>query len=115
MSPMIFFFNDPRNAVEACYEARRLILEEMNHQEETSIPLRAFGMHIGKVLVVEGTDILFGDPINTSSKLGEDIGENMEINLSDTVYNLVKDTETTIAFTAKVKDLSHVHFNYYSC
>jgi len=115
MSHLIFFFDDPVKALEACIEARREIVEVLNANEEDMVPLKGFGLHIGKVLVVEGTDILFGDPINTSSKLGEDIAEDMEINITDTIYNIVKDRETDIQFTAKVKDLSGVHFNYYSC
>jgi len=115
MSSLIFFFNDAKNAVEACIEARRQILEDLNKKEETNIPLKGFGLHVGKVLVVDGTDVLFGDPINSSSKLGEDIAEGEEINLTDTIFNLVSAKEHNIGFTPKVKEISNVTFNYYSC
>jgi len=38
-----------------------------------------YGLHHGQMLFIEGTDIHWGDPVNTSSKLGQDIAESGEI------------------------------------
>jgi len=34
------------------------------------IHLTGYGMHTGEMLFIEGSDIHWGDPVNTSSKLG---------------------------------------------
>jgi len=115
MSPLIFFFDDPVKAVEGCIEARNIIVNEMNKDDKTSVPLKGFGVHIGLALHVPGTDILFGDPINVSSKLAEDIAEDMEINITGLVISRIKDIDLGVEFTPKTKETSGVTFNYFSC
>jgi len=40
----------------------------------------------GSLLYVKGTDIHWGDPVNTSSKLGQDIAKNGEFFVTENVY-----------------------------
>jgi class 3 adenylate cyclase len=49
-----------------------------------------YGIHYGECLNIDKTDILFGDPINTASKLGMDIAEEGEIYISTNIYDKVR-------------------------
>ena len=39
-------------------------------EEKNEIHVTGYGIHEGSLLFIEGTDIHWGDPVNTSSKLG---------------------------------------------
>ena len=43
------------------------------------------------MIFVEGTDIHWGDPVNTASKLGQDLATNGDLLVSQSVEELVKD------------------------
>ena len=47
----------------------------------------SFGVHQGNMIFVPGTDVHWGDPVNTSSKLGQDIAKNGEILITTPVKN----------------------------
>lgn len=47
--------------------------------------MTGYGLHHGQMLFIEGTDIHWGDPVNTSSKLGQDIATEGEILIMPTV------------------------------
>jgi hypothetical protein len=50
----------------------------------------SFGVHTGNMIFVPGTDVHWGDPVNTSSKLGQDIAKNGEILITTPVYKAVE-------------------------
>lgn len=54
------------------------------------IHLTGYGMHTGEMLFIEGSDIHWGDPVNTSSKLGQDIAEDGDVLIMPIVYEAVK-------------------------
>ena len=51
--------------------------------------LSGFGIHLGKMLFLSGTDVHWGDPVNTASKLGQDLASEGEILLSRPAYDVV--------------------------
>ena len=42
------------------------------------------------MIFVEGTDIHWGDPVNTASKLGQDLATNNDLLISSVVHGLSK-------------------------
>ena len=50
-----------------------------------SFGVSGFGMHTGKMLFFEGTDVHWGDPVNTSSKLGQDLARGGALLISTAV------------------------------
>jgi len=87
-----------------------------NQHDEDKIPLNGFGIHEGRMLVIHGTELVLGDCINISSKLSEDLGANESINLSDDVYEHIKDREEikSHSFEKKSSDISGLNIVYYS-
>ena len=51
--------------------------------------LSGFCIHLGKMLFLSGTDVHWGDPVNTASKLGQDLASEGEILLSRPAYDVV--------------------------
>jgi len=107
---MIFCFGDSANAVKACIDVRKTLGDSFG-----DIPFEAFGLHVGELLVINGTELLLGDCINTASKLGEDLGKDKFINVSDTVFEIVKDKEILSEHPPTFKDIDHsnVEFKFY--
>ncbi len=53
------------------------------------VPTVGFGIHIGSMLIVPGTDIHWGDPVNTASKLGQDAAARGDILITRAAHELV--------------------------
>lgn len=51
--------------------------------------IKGYGIHEGHVLFLPGTDVHWGDPVNTASKLGQDCTEGGNLIISDTAYKTV--------------------------
>eukprot|EP01130_Rhizamoeba_saxonica_P019220 TRINITY_DN9879_c0_g1_i1.p1 TRINITY_DN9879_c0_g1~~TRINITY_DN9879_c0_g1_i1.p1 ORF type:complete len:349 (+),score=102.42 TRINITY_DN9879_c0_g1_i1:489-1535(+) len=85
-----YIFDDPWDAIQACLITLDSIREyNRNQSEDNQIPLKGYGIHNGTMLLVPNSDIHWGDPVNTASKLGEDLAENGNIYISEYVYSLV--------------------------
>merc|ERR1719350_2758386 len=48
--------------------------------------VNGWGIHQGDVLLVPDTDVHWGDPVNTSSKIGQDLADIGEVLISNEVY-----------------------------
>jgi len=113
--PTLYIFSDPLDAFNACFHARTAIIEHNATVDELDrIPLKGFGVHMGDILVLPDTDIHWGDPVNTSSKLGEDIASGEVINLSEHVFNHIFSVNPpTTPYENKSEEISGNVINYY--
>lgn len=68
------------------------------------------------MIFVPGTDVHWGDPVNTSSKLGQDIAKNGEILITTPVYKAVERTSffKTAEFAPRKYTKSRVEFTCYA-
>merc|ERR1719210_1694957 len=58
-----------------------------------------WGIHQGEVLLVPHTDVHWGDPVNTASKIGQDLAGPGEVLISDAVYQgLPQDVKDALTF-----------------
>jgi len=115
MTNMIFFFQDPVIALKACIKAREVFRERNQMEGVTKFPFIGFGMHMGKILVVEGTELLIGDAINTASKLSEDLRVNESIHVSDEIFKEIKEHDEVKVLNMEKKDteISGLVLEYY--
>eukprot|EP00047_Mylnosiga_fluctuans_P006102 m.244827 g.244827 ORF g.244827 m.244827 type:complete len:813 (+) comp14542_c0_seq1:91-2529(+) len=101
IEPALILFDSPEDAVRAAIYARRLItVYNADHPREEHLPFDNIAVHAGTVLLVPGSDIHWGDPVNTASKLSEDIlAPNAQAPLlpSDEFYSTPR---TSMIFTA---------------
>jgi class 3 adenylate cyclase len=54
------------------------------------LPLTGIAVHAGHLLIVPGTNVHWGDPVNTASKLAEDIASQGEFLITEPVYRDVQ-------------------------
>jgi len=59
--------------------------------KNVNLQTTGFGMHAGKLLCLPHSYICFGDPINTASKIGEDVLEQGEIGVTQVCFDALKD------------------------
>ena len=57
-------------------------------------------MHSGELLLIKGTDVHWGDPVNTASKLGQDLAEGGQVLVSEPVHQEVLESEPEWAAAA---------------
>lgn len=74
LEPVLVFFDTAEQALRAALWFQALV-EEHNQDRppEEHLPLDNVAVHEGSVLLVPGSDIHWGDPVNTASKLSEDV------------------------------------------
>jgi len=109
----LFVFDEPVSAVRACVEMRREMAAEVARGTELRKCLRAtgYGVHNGDMVVVEGTDVHWGDPVNTASKLGQDIACEGSIIVSDTIEAAcAAELSPGVCFKPRTEKLSGVEF-----
>jgi hypothetical protein len=72
LEDVLWFFETPRAALEAALKITAKLKEyNKTHTALTErISITGFGIHKGEILYYAGTDVHWGDPVNTSSKLG---------------------------------------------
>ena len=112
----LYVFKNPADAVHAAVRLRSAVHDFNSSADEADVlVLRGCGIHMGNLLFVEGTDIHWGDPVNTSSKLGEDLAKDGDIFITSAVYDLVKDDARLAkqVFTARTLQTSKVEFHVY--
>ena len=69
------------------------------------------------MIFIEGTDIHWGDPVNTSSKLGQDLAKNGDFLVTSKVHDSIKDDPNIVgeySFEPKTLRRSGVDFLCYS-
>jgi len=86
---MLYLFSNPVDAILGVVACRSHMEQELQHAEAINKPamvVKGYGVHMGGLLTVPGTDVHWGDPVNTASKLGQDLADNGEIIISKEVY-----------------------------
>eukprot|EP00929_Paragymnodinium_shiwhaense_P048952 TRINITY_DN24707_c0_g3_i3.p1 TRINITY_DN24707_c0_g3~~TRINITY_DN24707_c0_g3_i3.p1 ORF type:complete len:925 (+),score=254.40 TRINITY_DN24707_c0_g3_i3:78-2852(+) len=77
---MLWLFKTPVDALLAVVEARRAVLDfNRAAAENDKITISGWGIHTGKLLFVDGSDVHWGDAVNTASKLGQDLAKTNDI------------------------------------
>jgi len=86
---VLYFFDDPVDAILAATKCRAAVdaLKERACKDDAQVFIKGFGVHTGELLVVEGTDVHWGDPVNTASKLGQDFASGAEIIISEATFD----------------------------
>ncbi len=86
-------FVKPENAVAAGIEFRAQIRAHnascKPNEPETYFKLNGIGMHAGALTLVPGTDVHWGDCVNTAAKLADDVCTAGQLMMTDTVYQLI--------------------------
>jgi len=82
LEDVLVTFDDPANALLAALACRQ-IATKGGPASGPKIMVQGYGIHFGEILFVPGTDIHWGDPVNTASKLGQDIAEDGQIIISE--------------------------------
>jgi class 3 adenylate cyclase len=71
------FFKRPEDAINASFDASAAVFELNNSFGLTEQIYLSIGIDYGRVLLIDEVDF-FGDPVNTASKLGEDLAVRSE-------------------------------------
>ena len=87
----LFIFYEPADAVMAALDARDVVAHynaqlTAEHAKD-ELDVHGWGIHDGTMIFVEGTDIHWGDPVNTASKLGQDLATNGDLLISSSVWH----------------------------
>ena len=117
LEDVLWIFDDPIKAVTATMKLKSEI-SKYNESKSSSeqIKISGYGIHTGQMIFIEGTDIHWGDPVNTSSKLGQDLAKNGDFLITPVVYNSVKENDEilkTLTFFEKTLKRSNVDFLCY--
>jgi hypothetical protein len=106
MEENFFVFDTPAPAVKSCIEIRDAVRAyNAAHDAVHHIILDGFGVHCSDMLIVPGTDIHWGDAVNTASKLGEDLAQNEELLISPEVMEKIRGDELLAGYTWETKVL----------
>jgi class 3 adenylate cyclase len=119
LEPELFVFHDACDAVLAVLDAKTAI-EHYNsnlpeEHKNDAINIHGWGIHHGTMIFVDGTDIHWGDPVNTASKLGQDLAQNGDLLISKSVEELIRDNpilsaEGGVQFESRMLKRSNVDF-----
>jgi class 3 adenylate cyclase len=112
LEDVLVTFDHPANALLAALACRR-IAAKGGPDSGPSIMVQGYGIHFGEILFVPGTDIHWGDPVNTASKLGQDEAEDGQIIISEVAQAAISE-DVRLApyeFVPRECTLSGVLFN----
>merc|ERR1711874_697204 len=80
LEEQLWIFPTPTDAVCGAVNARSAIQKyNLNVQDQDKFVVTGYGIQTGDLLILPGTDIHWGDPVNTSSKLGQDLARDGDI------------------------------------
>lgn len=68
---ILHVFDSPVNAILMAVAMQRAVPRPGPGQ--TGVAIRGLGLHVGELLYLPSTDVHWGDPVNTASKLGQDV------------------------------------------
>lgn len=83
---LLAIFTDVTHAIQAAIEMNQAALEE-NVENDRRISF-SIGLDVGKIILLDGVDC-FGDAVNLSHKLGEDVARPGEILISEKIHALL--------------------------
>lgn len=101
----LFFFEAPAGSLAAVLEARDVV---------DPATVTGWGLHMGDVLLIPGTDVHWGDAVNTASKVGQDLASPGEIAVTEQVHAAVAAEFPHCSFERKVARKSGIDFVTYS-
>jgi class 3 adenylate cyclase len=83
----LVLFDSPEDAVRACLDMQRACDEHTGKRGDSwYATVTGYGVHVGPVLFVKDADVHWGDPVNTASKLGEDIAADGELLITSEIH-----------------------------
>jgi class 3 adenylate cyclase len=103
LEDVLYVFTSPSDALAAALASKQMINEfnmENRRINKNELEISGFGLHTGTIVFVKGTDIHWGDPVNTSSKLGQDIAKNGTILISNIVKEGIEKERLTNTTTS---------------
>jgi len=103
---------DPSELFGLAHDLQASIRDHNAKDKEHPIGL-AIGLGFGPILVVEHD--IFGDAVNTASKLGEDIGKEGEILLTEAMYQALKKEEAALCTPAADYAARGSKYPFYTC
>jgi len=90
---VLYLFDRPADAVLAALACRTEVDERKRQAgvAEPAVCIKGYGIHVGELLFVEGTDIHWGDPVNTASKMGQDHAHDGQVLISQETLEACQD------------------------
>ena len=93
LEDVLYIFKESADAIKAVLAAQDSV-ESFNEvlsadEKHHAINITGYGVHAGTMLFVEGSDIHWGDHVNTASKLGQDLATNGDLLITPAVYEQV--------------------------
>eukprot|EP00933_Yihiella_yeosuensis_P034897 TRINITY_DN2839_c0_g2_i2.p1 TRINITY_DN2839_c0_g2~~TRINITY_DN2839_c0_g2_i2.p1 ORF type:complete len:774 (+),score=239.75 TRINITY_DN2839_c0_g2_i2:107-2428(+) len=118
LEEMLYLFDSPVDAVLGALGAREAV-DDFNSQQNSAaekVLISGWGIHSGPILMFEGTDIHWGDPVNTSSKLGQDLATDGTLLVMPGVKELAESDSrcSNLSFEEQNLVRSNVGFQCYS-
>mmetsp|Transcript_13271 Transcript_13271/g.30204 ORF Transcript_13271/g.30204 Transcript_13271/m.30204 type:complete len:493 (+) Transcript_13271:93-1571(+) len=109
----LWIFSTPAEAVLATVEARRSLRNfKSSASQQLAFDVLGYGLHVGQMLFIEGTDVHWGDPVNTSSKLGQDLATNGDILISDAIMDAVRSDKRCSVLNFEERQLRRSKVNF---
>jgi len=113
----LFLFANSGDAMMAALHIRDQLEKYTKNagQQAACTQISGYGIHEGHIIYIPTTDVHWGDPVNTASKLGQDCATGGELIISDSAYEaIVKDPRSTgLFFTKQQLSQSKVKFDCY--
>ena len=93
LEDVLYIFKESADAVNAVLAVKERV-ESFNaslseDKKHYAINITGYGVHTGTMLFVEDSDIHWGDPVNTASKLGQNLATNGDLLITSAVYEQV--------------------------
>ena len=104
------YFKSPDDAINASFEINGAIFASNDKHGLTEQIYLSVGIDFGRILLVGDVDF-FGDPVNTSSKLGEDLGTRDEVLITERAIEH-SDFETPDLAERMVARISEIEIKY---
>ena len=118
LEDVLWIFEDSKKAVAATMKLKDAIAAYNSEKKKCDqIVISGYGIHTGEMIFIEGTDIHWGDPVNTSSKLGQDLAKNGDFLVTSKVHDRIKEDPSAAgeySFEPKTLRRSGVDFLCYS-
>ena len=114
LEDVLWIFEDSKKAVAATMKLKDAVAAYNSEKSKCDqIVISGYGIHTGEMIFIEGTDIHWGDPVNTSSKLGQDLATNGDFLVTSKVHDSIKEDPNIFkqyVFTEKTLRRSGVDF-----
>eukprot|EP01047_Picozoa_sp_COSAG01_P038820 COSAG01_NODE_3169_length_6472_cov_67.100581_2_plen_499_part_00 len=83
----LILFDSSEDAVFACLDMQQACgVRSATRDDNWHAAVTGYGVHVGPVLFVKDADVHWGDPVNTASKLGEDIAADGELFITSDIH-----------------------------